>query len=295
MPGNDRVLCFGEALWDVLPGERRPGGAPMNVALRLRHEGVDAQLLTRVGLDENGAELLAFLEAQGLDTTHVQRDSVQPTGIVDVDLSDPNEARYQILDPAAWDFIDAEAYLQAGGGEPETLVFGSLAARRTDSLSALRCLIERASLRVFDVNLRPPFSRRETLEELLQAADWVKVNEIELALIAGWHGAADGVKDSARCLQQVYGLDAVCVTLGGEGAFLLHGEEAFSQPPFTVEVLDTVGCGDAFLGAWLAAMLRGADPPAALERAAAMGALVASREGANPVITEASLLELLNT
>ena len=269
------VLCFGEALWDVFGDRRLPGGAPMNVAIRLARYGVDTRLLSRVGRDADGDALLEYLDRAGLAIRCVQRDDRAPTGTVLVDTSMPGSVRYTIDRPAAWDFIDADEYLRSEGGSVDTIVFGSLAARHEVSRGALFTLLERASLRVLDVNLRPPFDDAGTVRMLLERADWAKVNEEELRVIA-----CDG---AARGVQKAYGLASLCVTLGEEGALLLVGDDVYRQAAYDVRVVDTVGCGDAFLATWLAGMLENLGPAEALERAAAVAALVASSEGATRV------------
>jgi len=286
------VLCFGEALWDIVQGRRVPGGAPMNVALRLRSHGLNAELLSRVGNDALGDELLGFLRGHGLPTGSIQVDERWPTGTVQVDTSDPSAARFDIREPVAWDFIDARQYLEESGQTPDTLVFGSLAARNEHSRASLLRLMEVARLKVFDVNLRPPFIDRPLIETLLRTSDWVKLNESELELISSWHRPFASIESAARELRDRYGFESLCVTLGGDGALLLHRDEVYRQRAFAVEVVDTVGCGDAFLGTWLSKMLCGGEPGDALRRAAAIGALVATSAGGNPDIPEASVSAL---
>lgn len=281
------MLCFGEALWDVLPNGRRAGGAPLNVAVRLAQCGVDARLLSRVGCDADGDALLNYLDSVGLSRQYVQRDEAHATGAVRVDTSCPDSPRYTIERTVAWDFIDAEPYLRLGDRRIEVIVFGSLAARHAVSRQALMTLLDRAQLKVLDVNLRPPFDDAATLRRLLDRADWVKVNEQELRAIAAAGCAATrgatSIEALARSVQTSYGLAALCVTLGEQGALLLCGDDIYRQRAYAVRVVDTIGCGDAFLATWLAAMLEPLDPAAALERAAAAAALVASSAGATRV------------
>ena len=279
---NERpsVLCFGEALWDMLPEGRRAGGAPLNVAVRLAQCGVDARLLSRVGCDADGDALLNYLDSVGLSRQYVQRDEAHATGAVRVDTANPQAPRYTIEPMAAWDFIDAEPYLRLAGQPIEVLVFGSLAARHAVARQALMTLLDRARLKVLDVNLRPPFDDAATLRLLLERADWVKVNEQELRAIGAAGRAATSIEALARSVQASYGLAALCVTLGEQGAVLLCGDDIYRQRAYALRVVDTIGCGDAFLATWLAAMLEPLDPAAALERAAAAAALVASSAGA---------------
>ena len=286
---NERpsVLCFGEALWDMLPEGRRAGGAPLNVAVRLAQCGVDARLLSRVGCDADGDALLNYLDSVGLSRQYVQRDEAHATGAVRVDTSNSQAPRYTIEPMAAWDFIDAEPYLRLAAQPIEVLVFGSLAARHAVARQALLTLLDRARLKVLDVNLRPPFDDAATLRLLLERADWVKVNEQELRLIGAAGRAATrgatSIEALARSVQASYGLAALCVTLGEQGAVLLRGDDIYRQRAYALRVVDTIGCGDAFLATWLAAMLAPLDPAAALEQAAAAAALVASSAGATRV------------
>ena len=283
--GHPSVLCFGEALWDMLPDGRRAGGAPLNVAVRLAQCGVDARLLSRVGCDADGDALLNYLDRVGLSRQYVQRDEAHATGAVRVDTSNPQAPRYTIEPMAAWDFIDAEPYLRFGGERIEVIVFGSLAARHAVARQALMTLLDRARLKVFDVNLRPPFDDAATLRLLLERADWVKVNEQELRAIGAAGRGATSIEALAQSVQAAYGLAALCVTLGEQGAVLLCGDDIYRQRAYAVRVVDTIGCGDAFLATWLAAMLAPLDPAAALEQAVAAAALVASDAGATRVCT----------
>jgi fructokinase len=293
MTTEQKVLCFGEALWDMLPGGRVPGGAPMNAAVRLQRFGIEAVLLTRVGADALGEELVGYMKSQGLATGIVQRDDQHPTGRVDVDTSNPIEVRYEIATPAAWDFIDAEEFSRQLPAAPEVVVFGSLAARNPVSARSLLTILERARLKIFDVNLRPPFDDRETVSLLIKRADWVKLNENELTQIAAWCGTTGDRWALVRAVAARFGIETLCVTLGGDGALLLHNGSQLHCPGFDVEIVDTIGCGDAFLGSWVAGMLKGAEPERALIEACAVGAITASRAGANFEIDPTQLDSLL--
>ena len=289
------VTCFGETLWDVFPDKRVPGGAPMNVALRLRRFGVDVCFLSRVGKDVDGDGLLDYMQSKSLATCYVQRDTAHPTGRVYVDTTDPNEVRYTIAEDVAWDYIDVGAFREEHSIEPDVVIYGSLAARHPVSRQGLLGLLDEAQLNVFDVNLRPPFDNAETLQLLLERADWVKVNEHELAYLTSTPFRASDVESMAMTLSERFQLDAVCVTMGANGVVLLYGGTFYQQRAFAVDVVDTVGCGDAFLGSWVAAMLNEQSPQAALERAAAVAAIVAGSEGANPAFSDADVAALVGS
>jgi len=287
------ILCFGEVLWDMLPEGRVASGAPMNVALRLARSGFDVRMLSRVGTDRPGRELLAFMAGNGLSTGWIQLDQDHPTGTVEVDTADPAAPVFDIVMPVAWDFIDADEYFQNIDREADVLVYGSLAARHDVSRDSLFRLLEMATLKVFDVNCRPPHDERPVIESLLQHADWAKFNESELSLIAGWHETSASVVEAAKAVMDRYELALVCVTLGHDGALLLHEGVTYRQDAFDVDVVDTVGCGDAFLGTLLSALFAQTTPQEALARASAAGALVAASAGATPAIDEADIRRVM--
>lgn len=288
------IVCFGEALWDVTPRGRLVGGAPLNVALRLVGFGVDTIMLSRVGNDSLGDDLLKFLSASELDASHVQVDADQPTGVVLVDDSNPDAVKYEIAAPAAWDYIDAQAFLSASNTQPGPIVYGSLAARSEMSRVSLLRLLEQSPLRIFDVNLRPPFYSRATVEKLLERADWLKLNESELAIIAGWLDATGSQNKMTASICAHYGIDTACVTLGAAGALMYHHGEIFTQAAYTVPVVDTIGCGDAFLAGWLARMLDDAPAREVLKHACAAGALAATAAGGNAPVSAAMIESVIS-
>ena len=286
------IACFGEMLWDVLPTGRQPGGAPLNVAVHLHNFGVDAQLISRVGHDDLGAELLAFVASKGVDTRYVQRGETHLTGVVKANVSDSQEVTYQIVKPVAWDFIRYGAELSELVQAAEAFVFGSLAARHAPSRETLYRLLQQARLKVFDVNLRPPHYSRDVVTYLLNQADVVKLNHHELAEIMGWFGASPDEATALRWLAERFGLQAVCVTKGADGAVLWVGQQLYRSPGLVVQVQDTIGSGDAFLAALLRGCLAGQAPAHYLAFACAAGSLVASYQGATPAISEAQVLAL---
>ena len=288
----NNVVCFGEILWDVLPSGKQPGGAPFNVAVQLHQLGQPAQLISRVGRDDLGAELLDFLHERGLGTAYVQQGETHLTGVVKANVGDRNEVVYKIVQPVAWDYIqysDALAELVAGA---EMLVFGSLAARTSATRETLYRLLPHARFRVFDVNMRAPHYTREVVQYLLLHADLVKVNEHELAEIMGWFGKPADDETALAWLAERYNLQAVCVTLGADGALLWKHGVLYRSPGIPVEVTDTIGSGDAFLAGLLTAWLAGQPPQQCLDLACATGALVATYQGATPPISPADVAAL---
>ncbi len=276
------IACFGEILWDLLPDRELPGGAPMNVAYHLHKLGETPALLTRIGNDEHGKRLLEILQQQGIDTGYIQFDAELATGLVHAMPDAGGEMHYDIVHPAAWDNIQVEASLEKLVAEADYFVFGSLAARAAQSRKTLFRLLEAASHKVLDINLRPPYFDRSIVEELMHSADIVKMNGSELSLIAGWYAPQKSMEAGMQLIRDRFAVDSVIVTLGGDGAVVNFQGHYFSHPGFPVEVADTIGSGDAFLAGFLARILHHHSPENALEFASALGALVTSKHGGWP-------------
>lgn len=289
------IACFGEMLWDVLPTGRQPGGAPLNVAVHLHNFGLEAQIISRVGHDDLGTELLAFVESKGISACYVQRGETHLTGVVKANVSDHMEVTYQIVKPVAWDYIQYSDALSELVETAEVFVFGSLAARQAPSRETLYRLLQQAKLKVFDVNLRPPHYSRDVVTYLLKQADVVKLNHHELAEIMDWFGVSSDEETALRWLAERFQLQAVCVTKGANGAILWVEQQLYRSPGIAVQVQDTIGSGDAFLAALLRGWLAGQPPADYLAFACAAGSLVASYQGATPAISEAQVRDLAAT
>jgi fructokinase len=284
----NKILCYGEMLWDVFPGKAVPGGAPMNVAIGLKKLGADVTFLSSCGHDKQGEKLLRYLEDNGISTKYIQKNDY-PTGIVNVCLSADNDATYDIVFPSAWDYIREPADLPAY----DVLVFGSLSCRNTTSFETLKKLLAKEALKIFDVNLRPPYIDKTTIELFLLKADIVKMNYEELSLISHWNSYKPGdLEKSAWLVYQKYNLKVLCVTLGAKGAFLMKGHEKIHQEGFRIKTADTVGAGDAFFAGFILNYLKNNPPEETLEFACRLGAYVASCEGANPPFIKTGLDKL---
>lgn len=286
------IACFGEMLWDVLPTSKQPGGAPLNVAVHLRNFGADAQIISRVGCDDLGTELLEFVVAKGISTAYVQRGETYPTGVVSANVSDTNEVTYKIVQPVAWDYIQYDDTLGQLVATADAFVFGSLVGRNPVSRATLYQLLEHARLRVFDVNFRAPYYSREVVTYLLQQADVVKLNHHELAEIADWFGGPATEETALPWLAGRFGLETVCVTKGADGAVLWTDRQLHRCNGVPIAVQDTIGSGDAFLAALLTGRLTGQPPADYLAFACAAGALVATYQGATPAISAAQVRAL---
>lgn len=279
---NNSVICFGEILWDILPGKELPGGAPMNVAYHLHKLGIDPVLITRIGDDERGRKLLHILKTGGLNTDSLQTDPAVPTGIVYAQANKAGEMSYDIVKPAAWDHIELSPELQEKAAKAAHFVFGSLSTRSVKTRKTLMALLEAANHKILDINLRTPFYDAKTVAGLLRKADVVKMNLEELQLITGWFAPYKDTEDQMQFIQDSYDLESVIVTKGGDGAVVNYKGDYFRHGGIKVKVADTIGSGDSFLAAFLFSIMNGEPPENALHFATALGALVASKSGAWP-------------
>jgi fructokinase len=276
-----KLLCVGEMLWDVLPEGEFLGGAPLNVALHARRLGLDTQLVSRLGDDDRGRRALERVRAFGLTDDLIQIDPAYPTGIAAATLGADGSATYQFPSPCAWDAVEATpAALAAARGA--TLIYGTLAQRSGITRRALTQLLDVAAWRVFDANLRAPHDDADVTLSSLERAHLVKLNEHEVAAIAGWLDVpadADALFDR---LQSRFGIRSLCVTEGERGARLWHEGARIVQAAVPTVVADTIGAGDSFLAMLLAELLRGEAATSAMRRAARLAAFVASQPGASP-------------
>jgi fructokinase len=276
------VVCYGEILWDVLPGGALPGGAPMNASYHLKKLGINPALITKVGLDVQGKKLIELMEKNRISTDYFQIDYVLATGMVNATVGENHEVTYDIVKPVAWDNIgweDSFESLVSGAGY---FVFGSLSTRTHKSRQTLYRLREMAICKVVDINLRAPHFTRKIIEELLAKADLLKLNEEELEFLTGWFNPYNNETDRIHVIQDRFKIPNIVVTKGSKGAVFYTEGKFYSQPGFHVRVQDTIGSGDAFLAALIVKLIQGRKPPEALEFASALGALVASYKGPCP-------------
>ena len=284
------IICYGEILWDNLPTRRTAGGAPMNVAYHLNRAGAQSQLISRVGNDQAGTDLIEFSKQKGLPTALLQTDPLYPTGEVIAKVMENHEVVYDILPNAAWDFIALLPGLKELASGAEAFVFGSLAARNEESRQTLLQILESAKFKVLDINLRAPHYSREVLELLLSEADLLKLNSDELALLTEWFFRSNAAEqESIRFLQQQFTIAEIIVTKGAAGASYYAEDTSYSGEAYAVTVADTVGAGDSFLAAFLYKKLSGCPIAETLDYALATGAFIASKPGACPPYTLSDL------
>lgn len=278
-----RIICFGEILWDCLPHGRFLGGAPFNVAYHLAHCGTTPLLVTAVGQDAAGTEILQRLRQENINDSFISVDASHPTGsvIATIDLS--GNAHYEIKTNAAWDHILLSETQIEMLSKSDAIVFGSLALRETKNQQTLERLLKKMpqAIRIFDVNLRAPFYSREAIESLARFATLIKLNDAELKELTGKSDKT--LEENARLWADQTGCRQICVTAGAAGAGLLKDSEWFWTPAPKITVKDTIGAGDTFLARFVTEFFfESKDPLLALNRASELAGFVASQAGATP-------------
>ena len=282
-----KAVCFGEILYDVFPTKERIGGAPLNVASRLSSMGIETQMISKVGVDERGDALLRYLNSRNIEAGNIFKDKKYSTGIVNVSLSSNGSATYKIKYPSAWDKIEFNDGMLESVSNADVLIYGSLVCRDEISRGTLFKLIKKAKFRVLDFNLRPPYYSKELLVSLMGHADFIKFNDDELFEIAELLGSKyNSLEQNLFFIAKKSNAISICVTKGRHGAVMMHKKKLYYNSGYKVKVKDTVGAGDSFLATLIAKLLQREQPQDSLDQACAMGALVAGKEGANPVIRE---------
>lgn len=283
------VVGLGELLWDVFPDGKRPGGAPANVAYQAQQLGCQGVVVSRVGNDDLGDEIISFLESKGLRTLAVQRDDSAATGRVTVSFDDDHQPQYVIHEGVAWDNINFDDELKQVMEQADAVCFGTLAQRSPTSRKSIMQAVEATSsecLRVYDVNIRQKYYDLEWIEESLELASIVKLNHEEVELLAGELQVPAGEEEFSKALAERYCLDLVCVTRGSDGCRVTSSSESISIPGEPVEVADTVGAGDAFTAGLIFSRLSGRSLEASGAIANKIGGIVASHHGAMPELKD---------
>ena len=290
-----KIVCFGEVLWDVFPKHKKIGGAPLNVALRLQSFQNEVALISCLGDDKLGNELLLELQKHRISSLYIQKIKAYKTSTVAISLDKNGSASYFINHPCAWDNIQVNDKLNSLVKSSEAFIFGSLIARSNTSRNTLLKLLTFSKLSVFDVNLRPPHYDINSIQVLMNAANFIKFNDDELKEISmslGYQSAS--IEQTILFIAKKTNTTSIAVTLGSKGAILFYEERFFYCKGYQVEVADTVGSGDSFLATLIDVLLKGKDAQLAIDKACAVGALVAKNKGANPVISKVEIDAIMN-
>jgi len=295
------ILGLGELLWDVLPDGLRLGGAPANFTVMAGRMGNHAAVLSRIGRDDLGRRAVAQLDPLPVDASLLQVDPVHETGRVTV-FFEGGQPLYTIHQPAAWDFLELTDEWVQLAERADAICFGSLGQRSLESRQTIQTLAAQTGPKcvcVFDVNLRAPFYSGEVIQESLELATVLKMNDAEVKLVLRLLGlpAADGAdlaalelgtlrRGAALLLEEFPALGLVAVTRGGNGSLLVTRDEWHEHPGCPVQVVDTIGAGDAFTAALTHYLLRGAQLATLNEAGNRWGSWVTSQRGGMPALPD---------
>jgi len=291
---NLKAVAYGEVLWDVFANEKKIGGAPLNVALRMKTLGCEVAMISCVGNDEDGEAIINQVKSLGLETDSIVKAEGFPTGLVNVTLNERGSASYEISYPSAWDKIELNDLARKLAADADVLIYGSLVCRDQVSRQSLEELLQTKGYKVFDVNLRKPHYTYEILEQLMHSADFIKFNDEELLEItAAMQSPFTSLEDNMQFISERTQVKAMCVTKGKHGALLMWEGKLYENGGYPVEVVDTVGAGDSFLASLITSLLTDKLPQESLDFACAIGALVAAAPGANPDISNSGIEKLM--
>lgn len=284
---------MGEALWDMLPEGKKLGGAPANFAYHVSQFGLESCVVSAVGDDPLGQEILDSFKAKGLKGRIAT--VPYPTGTVQVELDSDGVPCYEIKEGVAWDNIPYTDELEKLASETRAVCFGSLAQRSIVSRETINRFLDAMPkdddvLKIFDINLRQNFYTKETICNSLEKCNVLKINDEELVTVSRLFGYPGiDLKDKCWILLAKYGLKMLILTCGVNGSYVfVPGNVSFVETP-KVEVVDTVGAGDSFTGAFVSAILSGLPVCEAHRLAVEVSGYVCTQAGAMPVLPESLL------
>lgn len=283
---NDIVVGMGEALWDVLPEGKKIGGAPANFAYHVSQFGLPSRVVSAVGNDPLGREIVENFTSKGLN--HLIEEVPYPTGTVQIEIDPAGVPQYDIKENVAWDNIPYTARLEALAGQTRAVCFGSLAQRNVVSRDTINRFLDAIpqtadSLVVFDVNLRQGFYTKEILCNSMKRCNILKINDEELVTVSRMFGYPGiDLQDKCWILLGKYNLRMLILTCGINGSYVFTPGNVSFQPTPKVEVADTVGAGDSFTAAFIASLLKGKSVTEAHALAVRTSAFVCTRKGAMP-------------
>lgn len=282
------VVGMGEALWDVLPEGKKIGGAPANFAYHVSQFGLPSAVVSAVGDDPIGKEILENFTSKGLN--HLIETVPYPTGTVQVEIDPAGVPQYEIKENVAWDNIPYTARLEALAEKTQAVCFGSLAQRNVVSRNTINRFLDAMpqtgdELVVFDVNLRQGFYTKEILCNSMSRCNILKINDEELVTVSRMFGYPGiDLQDKCWILLGKYNLKMLILTCGINGSYVFTPGNVSFQPTPRVEVADTVGAGDSFTAAFIASILQGKTVTEAHARAVQVSAFVCTQKGAMPIL-----------
>lgn len=286
----NQVLALGELLWDVLPSERLLGGAPANFCYRLRQLGVPAKIVSRVGTDSLGDELIAALEKKHFDLSLLQRDPLIPTGTVDVTLTAEGNPSFVINKNVAYDFLEPTPELLEAARQSSFICFGTLVQRSPKTQATIYAVLDAATsaTKFLDINLRRECYSAETVSESLRRTDILKLNQSEVKVVDELLNlGTNSPRALAQEVMKRFGITKVLVTLGEAGVYAIDNSgREITVPGISITVNDTIGSGDSFSAGFAFRYLQNAPLEECCRFGNLMGAMNATRKGGMPDISQ---------
>ena len=287
---NTIVVGMGEALWDMLPEGKKIGGAPANFAYHVSQFGLESCVVSAVGEDELGTEILKNFREKKLNC--MIETVPYPTGTVQVELDANGVPCYDIREGVAWDNIPFTPALEGLARQTRAVCFGSLAQRSVISRETINRFLDAMPggedrYKIFDINLRQGFYTKEILCNSMRKCNILKINDEELVTVSRMFGYPGiDLQDKCWILLAKYNLRMLILTCGVNGSYVFTpGEISFVETP-KVEVADTVGAGDSFTAAFVASVLKGLPVAEAHRIAVETSAFVCTRHGAMPALPD---------
>ena len=287
------IVGIGEVLWDLLLTGPQLGGAPANFSYHAHALGAKVHVITCVGNDDYGREVIRRFHALGLPDATVQVDANRPTGTASVALSGDGVAHFTIHENVAWDCIAEPPEAAAAASVAHAICFGTLAQRCALSRNTIQRLLAQTpanALRVFDINLRQQFYSRTVIEESLHLANVLKLNADELPALAKIFSLAGSPEKQIVQLAETFSLRLVALTRGPNGSLLYQNQSGKIRwsdcPSLPVRVVDTVGAGDSFTAALVLGLLHEMDLGEINKIANEVASYVCSQAGATPPMPE---------
>ncbi len=280
------VAGIGELLWDILPTGKQVGGAPCNFAYHVMQAGCESIVISAVGNDKSGEELLTALKTLKINCEYVQLNNF-PTGTVTVTLNEKGQPKYVIHENVAWDNTVFNSQILSILNDFDAVCFGSLGQRSPVSANTIQELLKAVKpecLKVFDINLRQHFYSSEILLQSLQFADILKLNDEELPVLVTFFGITGDLKNQLRQIITRFDLRYVVYTMGEKGSIIMGDSEySFLESP-KIEVADTVGAGDSFTAVIVAGLLKKISLHEIHAKATSTAAYICTQKGATPKI-----------
>lgn len=291
------VVGIGEALWDILPEGKKLGGAPANFAYHVSQFGLQSRVVSAIGDDKLGNEILENFRDKGLQT--LIEKVPYPTGTVQVQLDAEGVPCYEIKENVAWDNIPFTDKLKQLAGKTCAVCYGSLAQRNVVSRETINAFLDampngKGQYKVFDINLRQGFYTKEILCSSMERCNILKINDEELVTVSRMFGYPGiDLQDKCWILLAKYNLEMLILTCGVNGSYVFTpGNVSFVETP-KVQVADTVGAGDSFTAAFISAVLKGKTVTEAHQLAVNVSAYICTQNGAMPQLPENLLNRVL--